>query len=81
VNTDLLRMQPRLIQATGKVIGTLFGSVEKSAHNVVHASVRDDWTGALYWGKPGAFERQTRIDVEPSEVQRVMAISRQLTGA
>jgi hypothetical protein len=23
-----------------------------SASNVVHASLRDDWTGAQYWGSP-----------------------------
>ncbi|MER5513841.1 SDR family NAD(P)-dependent oxidoreductase [Streptomyces sp. NPDC002763] len=82
VKTDLLRMQPRLMKVTATVIATLFaGSVEKSAHNVIHASLRDDWADAQYWGKPGAFEEQTRIEVEPCEVQRVMAISRELTGA
>ncbi|MEU9371592.1 hypothetical protein AB0D71_44650 [Streptomyces avermitilis] len=82
VKTDLLRMQPRLMKVTVTVVATLFaGSVEKSAHNVIHASLRDDWAGAQYWGKPGAFGDQTHIEVEPSEVQRVMAISRELTDA
>ncbi|WP_326718209.1 hypothetical protein OHT59_00795 [Streptomyces sp. NBC_00243] len=82
VKTDLLRVQSRLMKVTATVVATLFaGSVEKSARNVIHAGLRDDWAGAQYWGKPGAFEDQTRIEVEPREVQRVMAVSRELTGA
>ncbi|MFE3021860.1 SDR family NAD(P)-dependent oxidoreductase [Streptomyces sp. NPDC059256] len=82
VKTDLLRMQSRLMRATGTVVAALFsGSVEKSAHNVIEAALRDDWVGALYWGKPGAFEGQTRIEVESPEIQRLMAVSRELTGA
>ncbi|MGW3284539.1 SDR family NAD(P)-dependent oxidoreductase [Streptomyces sp. NPDC001002] len=82
VKTDLLRMQSRLMKMTATVVAALFaGSVEKSAHNVVQATLRDDWTGAQYWGKPGAFEDRTRIEAAPLEVQRVMTISQQLTGA
>lgn len=82
VKTDLLRIQSRLMRATGTVVAALFsGSVEKSAHNVVQAATRDGWAGALYWGKPGAFEGQTRIEMESAQTQRIMAVSRELTGA
>lgn len=82
VSTDLLRGQSRLMRTAGRIAGALVrGSVEKSASNVVHASLGDDWTGAQYWGRPGAFERRTLIEVEPGEVRRVMALSRELTGA
>ena len=80
VNTDVLRMQPRLMQLAGKAAGSLLGSLSKSAHNVVQATLRDDWTGPVYWGKPGAFNTQTPIKPEPASMQHIIEISRQLTG-
>ncbi len=80
VNTDLLRAQPPLMRLTGKVIGALFGSVGKSAHNVLEAALRDDWSGSQYWGKPGAFERRTEIRLGSPELRRVVDTSRELTG-
>ncbi|MFC9848683.1 SDR family NAD(P)-dependent oxidoreductase [Streptomyces sp. NPDC060223] len=81
VKTDLLRMKSRPMRVTGTVIAALLsGSVEKSAHNVIQATLRDDWAGALYWGKPGTFEGQTRIEVDLPQMRRIMASSQELTG-
>ncbi|MFK0110206.1 SDR family NAD(P)-dependent oxidoreductase [Streptomyces sp. NPDC091217] len=82
VKTDILRMAPWFMKAGAKVAGPfIYDSVEKSAHNVVEASLRDDWQPATYWGKTGDFGRRTPIRLDDSTTQHVMAVSRDLTGA
>lgn len=80
--TDILRMQPPLMRAAAKVLGPLFfDSLEKSAYNVVQAALRADWTTPIYWGKPGVYEKQTPIALDPATTEEIVSISRELTGA
>lgn len=81
VKTDILRMAPWFMKAGAKVVGPfIFDSVEKSAHNVAEACLRDDWLPATYWGKVGNFEKRTPIVLDASTTRQVMDMSRDLTG-
>ncbi|WP_105970080.1 SDR family NAD(P)-dependent oxidoreductase [Streptomyces geranii] len=81
VRTDILRMSPWYVRATAKVVGPLFfDSVEKSAHNVVEACLREDWAAPMYWPKPGDFEQRLPIDLDTSTTRRLLDVSRNLTG-
>jgi NAD(P)-dependent dehydrogenase (short-subunit alcohol dehydrogenase family) len=80
--TDILRMQPWYMRAAAAVVGPMFfDSLEKSAHNVVQAGLRDDWPSATYWDKPGDFERRTPIDLDKAVTDQVMEKSQEITGA
>ncbi|MFK0142828.1 SDR family NAD(P)-dependent oxidoreductase [Streptomyces murinus] len=80
--TDIMRDTPWYMRAGAKVLGPLFfDSVETSAHNVVEAVRRDDWTTPGYWGKPGHFNQHTPITLDPADTQSLVDISRTLTNA
>ncbi|WP_040690234.1 SDR family NAD(P)-dependent oxidoreductase [Nocardia vinacea] len=79
--TDILRMSPWYMRASAKVVGPLlFNSVEESAHNAVQASRVDYEPAAVYWDKPGDFERRTPIVVDEAVTRQIIDISRKLTG-
>lgn len=79
--TDILRTTPWYMRAAAKVIGPFFfDPVERSAHNVVEAGLREDWPAATYWPKPGRFEQRTPIDLDATTTRRLMSVSRELTG-
>lgn len=80
--TDILRSSPWYMRAMATVAGPVFfDSVDKSAHNVVEASLREDWPTATYWGKPGHFEQHTPIVLDEPTTYHLMDASRNLTGA
>ncbi|MGW1714327.1 SDR family NAD(P)-dependent oxidoreductase [Streptomyces sp. NPDC002156] len=82
VKTDILRLSPWYMRAMSKVVGPFFfDSVEKSAHNVVEACLREDWPSAMYWPKPGDFEQRLPIDLDKSTTRRLMDVSRDLTDS
>jgi NAD(P)-dependent dehydrogenase (short-subunit alcohol dehydrogenase family) len=79
--TNILRMMPWYVRATATLLGPfVLNSLAKSAHNVVEASLRDDWPSPTYWDKPGDFERKTPIVLDASTTQFVIDTSRELTG-
>lgn len=55
--------------------------MEKSARNPVQAALRDDWIGPAYWGKTGDYEKRTLIELDSVTTEKIMAVSRELTGA
>ncbi|MFJ8026848.1 SDR family NAD(P)-dependent oxidoreductase [Streptomyces sp. NPDC096311] len=82
VKTDIMRETPWFMKVGSKVVGPfIFDSVEKSAHNVVEASLRDDWLLPTYWGKVGNFDKQTPIVLDELTTRDVMDRSREITGA
>ncbi|MER6128611.1 SDR family NAD(P)-dependent oxidoreductase [Streptomyces sp. NPDC001795] len=80
--TDILRMSPWYMRAMAKVAGPFFfDSIDKSAHNVVEAILRQDWLTATYWPEPGSFEERMPIALDESTTHLLMAGSRDVTGA
>jgi NAD(P)-dependent dehydrogenase (short-subunit alcohol dehydrogenase family) len=78
--TDIMRQMPRYMRAGAAVLApVMFNSVEESAHNVVEAAKRTDWSPATYWDKPGMFHSRTPIEVDPAVTAEVIRISTELT--
>jgi len=79
--TGIYRHSPWYARGLVALAGPLFfNSVEESAHNAVHACLRDDWPTATFWEKPGAFERRSSIMFDETATPRIIDASRKITG-
>lgn len=79
--TGIWRKLPWYVRTLTTLVGPLLmDPVTRSAANPVAATQSDDWASGTYWEKPGKFERKTAIDLDAATTQRVMSISRELTG-
>jgi NAD(P)-dependent dehydrogenase (short-subunit alcohol dehydrogenase family) len=82
VRTGIFRQAPGYMKVASAILGPfMFNSVQKAAANAVHAVLQDDWKSATYWPKVGSFEQQIPITLDPTETQRIVDVSRALTGA
>lgn len=82
VKTEIMRDMPALMRAMFTVFSPVFTiPVARAAANPVHLVTHDDWASGGYWAKPGRIDQVTPISLDPDETQKVVAVSRELTGA
>ena len=80
VGTGIFRLAPGYMKIATAILGRfIFNSVQKAAHNPVHAVLEDDWKSATYWPKVGDFNQRTPISLDQAETQRIIDVSRALT--
>jgi NAD(P)-dependent dehydrogenase (short-subunit alcohol dehydrogenase family) len=82
VKTEIMRDMP----VPMKLAFTLFGpfitnSAEAAASNAVRMLTTDEWTSGGYWPKPGKFDQVTPLALDAAVGQKVVQVSRELTGA
>jgi hypothetical protein len=55
--------------------------VEKSAQNATYLATHDGWKSGSYWAKPGKIEASQSLSFDEAVTSKVVAASRELTGA
>jgi hypothetical protein len=73
---------PSLLRTAYKVLGPLFTvPVATAARNAVYLSTTGGWSSGSYWDKPGDARRSVSLALDAADTARVVAASRDLTGA
>jgi NAD(P)-dependent dehydrogenase (short-subunit alcohol dehydrogenase family) len=81
VKTEIMRAMPFAMRAIFAILGPLMTiPVARAAANPVHLCTHDGWPSGSYWAKPGKPELVTPLALDAAETERVVAISRELTG-
>ena len=81
VKTEIMRDMPFVMKAGFALLGPLVTiPVEKAAANPVHLLTTDGWRSGSYWAKPGKADQVTPLALDVSVGERVVAVSRELTG-
>lgn len=82
VKTEIMRDMPALMRVGFTLFGPLITvSVEKSASNAAWLVTHDGWQSGSYWSKPGKPDVVTPLALDAAVTERVVATSRELTGA
>jgi NAD(P)-dependent dehydrogenase (short-subunit alcohol dehydrogenase family) len=82
VRTEIMRDMPAVMRIGFSVLGPLFTiSVEKAASNPAWLCTHDGWQSGSYWGKPGKSDVATPLALDGATTEKVVGISRELTGA
>lgn len=82
VKTGIMRDMPGPMRFMFSVLSPLVTiPVARAAANAVQLCTSDGWRSGSYWPKPGKFDVVTPLQFDGSVTDRVVAISRELTGA
>jgi NAD(P)-dependent dehydrogenase (short-subunit alcohol dehydrogenase family) len=82
VKTEIMREMPAMFRFGLKVLVPLVGvSAATAASNPVSLCTSDDWPTGHYWPKPGRREVTQPMVFDASVVEKVIALSRELTQA
>lgn len=82
VKTEIMRDMPAVMKAVFTIFGPFITiPVERAAANAVHLCTTDGWQSGAYWAKPGKSDVVTPLQLDAAVTERVVAISRELTGA
>ena len=82
VKTEIMRDMPLPMKMGFALFGPLITiPVSRAAANPVHLLTHDGWTSGGYWAKPGKADQVTPLQLDAKETERVIASSRELTGA
>ncbi|OGQ14076.1 MAG: hypothetical protein A2138_04360 [Deltaproteobacteria bacterium RBG_16_71_12] len=82
VATEIMRDMPAVMRVVFKLIGPLVQiPVERSASNAVWLSTHEGWTSGSYWPKPGKPEQSQKLSFDTAVTDKVVAVSKELTGA
>ena len=81
VKTEIMRDMPTPMKVIFSVLGPLITiPVSRAAANAVHLLTNDGWRSGAYWPKPGKPDAFTPLALDPAVTERVMTISKELTG-
>lgn len=81
VKTEIMRDMPAPMKLAFKLFGPFITiPVERAAANAVRLLTTEGWTSGGYWPKPGKIDEVTRLALDPAVTERVVSISRELTG-
>lgn len=82
VKTEIMRDMPLPMRAGFALFGPLMTiPVGRAAANPVHLLTNDGWSSGGYWAKPGKIDLVTRLALDAGVTEKVVGISRELTGA
>ncbi len=80
--TGIWRETPLPLRILVAISGPLvMNSIPQSAKNPVSLCVNDGWESGSYWGKPGKPEQATPLRLDAQATERLVSMSRDLTGA
>jgi NAD(P)-dependent dehydrogenase (short-subunit alcohol dehydrogenase family) len=81
VRTGIFRLAPGYMKIASAILSPfIFNSVQEAAYNPVRAVLEDGWKSASYWPTVGDFDQRTPITLDQAETQRIIDVSRALTG-
>ncbi len=82
VKTGIMRDMPLAMRVAFAVLGPVMTiPVECAAANPVHLCTTDGWPSGSYWAKPGQSGQITPLRLDAGVTDKVIAVSRELTGA
>lgn len=82
VATEIMREMPAAMRVIFSLVGPIVHiPVERSASNAVWLSTHDGWASGSYWKKPGKPEVSEKLSFDAAVTDKVIAISKELTGA
>lgn len=81
VKTEIMRDMPALMRVMFTVMPFMTIPVEKAAANPVWLCTNDGWKTGAYLGKPGKHDLVTPLSLDAETTGKVVATSRDLTGA
>ena len=82
VQTEIMRDMPAFMRFTFKAMGPLITiSVEKAASNATQLMTTNAWKSGIYLPKPGKPNIMQPLGFQDEVTERVVRLSRELTGA